>query len=170
MRSKKWRAVVERFGLRIEICFGPVTDQEAIAWEIEQITKEDTFTTCYSTEEGTNIRCNFTRGGDGASGYKHTESHKTRMKIVLKGRTGHIWTDEERQRASDTRKGVPKRSKENYGKNRKRAVQQLDTQGNVIAEFNSAVQARDVLGISNVLISVHCHNKVPNPLWRFKRV
>lgn len=85
-RSRKWKAVVARYGLRIEICFRPGTDQAAMAWEIENISKEDTFTTSYSTMNGTDIRCNFTRGGDGAAGYKHTEEMKERLRRAHLGK------------------------------------------------------------------------------------
>jgi hypothetical protein len=80
MRSKKWCAVAERYGLRIEVCVGPFTDQEAIAWEIEYIAKEGTFTTSYSTKGGTDIGCNFTHGGDGASGYVFPK--EVRLKLL----------------------------------------------------------------------------------------
>lgn len=84
-RSRKWHAVVNRYGLRVEVCIGPVSDEEAIEWEIKNISLEDTFTTSYSTESGQNIRCNFTRGGDGAAGYRHTAKHKAHISNVLRG-------------------------------------------------------------------------------------
>ena len=85
-RSTKWKAVVKRFGLRIEICLGPVSDNEAIAWEIATIAKENTFTTSYSTLGGTDVKCNFTHGGDGAAGYKHTPETAERIRLYHVGR------------------------------------------------------------------------------------
>ena len=84
-RSHKWRAVMNCYGLRVEVCLGPVSDVEAIEWEIKNISLEDTFTTSFTTEDGKNIRCNFTRGGDGAAGYRHTVQHKTYIAQVLRG-------------------------------------------------------------------------------------
>jgi hypothetical protein len=84
-RSRKWQTVARRYGFRVEVCLGPVSDAEAIAWEINNIAAEDTFTTSFTTEGGKNIRCNFTRGGDGALGYRHTVQHKMHIAQVLRG-------------------------------------------------------------------------------------
>jgi hypothetical protein len=169
-RSKKWCAVVERFGLHVEICVGPITDCEAISWEIRNIETEDTFTTSYSTKEGTDIRCNFTRGGDGAAGYKHTDAHKTYIGRISKGRPGRKWTDEERARMSELRRGVPKPKgfAETVGKRRRRPVQQLDESGNVIVEFESGISASRATGLSPAAISMHCQGKRDLQLWRFR--
>ncbi len=67
-RNHKWHAIVKRFGIRIEICIGPVTNSEACDWEIEQIEKEGTFSIVHSHNDVEHIGCNFTKGGDGSSG------------------------------------------------------------------------------------------------------
>ncbi len=73
-RNHKWRSVVERFGLRIEVCLGPVTNFEACCWEIEQISKEQTYSTNHSHNDAQNIGCNFSFGGEkSAIGYKQSE-------------------------------------------------------------------------------------------------
>jgi len=78
-RNKKWNNVSKRFGLRVEICVGPFSNNEAIEWEISNIIAEDTFTTSWETENGSNIRCNFTHGGDGATGHFVSDDAKRRI-------------------------------------------------------------------------------------------
>ncbi len=72
-RSHKWHAIVKRFGLRVEECIGPVTNEEACAWEIESIAKEKTFSVDHS-HDSPDIGCNFTLGGDqGTPGVKRPD-------------------------------------------------------------------------------------------------
>ena len=70
-RNHKWHAIVKRYGLRVDVCFGPVTNEEACTWEIEQIEKENTFNVNHSHEEQLNIGCNITKGGEGVVGHRH---------------------------------------------------------------------------------------------------
>lgn len=77
-RNHKWHAVVKRFGLRVEVCVGPMTNEEACAWEIKQIARWGTFSTDHS-HDSDNIGCNFTHGGDGSSGC--VPSVETRRKM-----------------------------------------------------------------------------------------
>jgi hypothetical protein len=72
-RNHKWHAIVERYGLRVEICIGPVIDEEACAWEIAAIAEMGTFTTNHVHDDPIDIGCNLTRGGDGVAGYKFTD-------------------------------------------------------------------------------------------------
>jgi hypothetical protein len=37
-RGKKWHAIVERLGLRVEECAGPMTNRRACTWEIQYTT------------------------------------------------------------------------------------------------------------------------------------
>lgn len=108
-RSAKWRAVVARLGLRVEVCVGPVTDREAIAWEVENIKFEGTFTTSYSTNEGTDIGCNFTLGGDGASGYVFTSEALAKLSGANNHQYGKPSANKGksfRMQPEDTAKGV----------------------------------------------------------------
>lgn len=70
-RNHKWHAIVKRYGLRVEICYGPVTNEEACTWEIDNILKEGTFTINHSHDDPIDIGCNFTKGGEGVSGFHH---------------------------------------------------------------------------------------------------
>lgn len=72
-RNHKWHAIVERFGLRVEICIGPSTNEEACIWEIENIAKEHTFSLNHH-HHADDIGCNFTTGGDtGTPGVKRPD-------------------------------------------------------------------------------------------------
>ena len=84
-RNHKWRAVTKRLGLRVEVCIGPVTDAEACAWEIEQITQEGTFSQCHD-HDSDDIGCNFTRGGEGVAGCVWSQSRRERVSVCLKDR------------------------------------------------------------------------------------
>lgn len=81
-RNHKWHAIVQRYGLHVEICVGPITHKEACAWEIEHILREDTYTTNHSHYDPIDIRCNFTKGGEGGEGgVGHVVSLELRKQI-----------------------------------------------------------------------------------------
>ena len=63
-RNHKWHDIVKRLGLRVEICVGPVINEEAIAWEITNIIEMKTFTTNHSHDDTDDVGCNLTRGGE----------------------------------------------------------------------------------------------------------
>lgn len=87
-RSSKWHAIVDQYGLRVEICIGPVTNEEALKWEIENIALMDTYTINRCHHDPLDIRCNFTKGGDGG--------------------VGHVVPDDARKRIGDAQRGKPK--------------------------------------------------------------
>jgi hypothetical protein len=72
--NHKCGGIAKRYGIHIEVCIGPITHEEACAWEIEEITKENTFTTNHSHDDLANIGCNFTKGGEGVVGYCEPKS------------------------------------------------------------------------------------------------
>ena len=84
-RNHKWHAIVKRYGLRIEVCVGPVFNEEACTWEIEQIAVMQTFTINHSHDDQDDIGCNLTKGGEGTAG--RFASDETREKI-RKSKTG----------------------------------------------------------------------------------
>lgn len=69
-RNHKWHAIVKRYGLRVEVCTGPVTNDEACAWEIAEILREETFSESHSHDDPKDIGCNLTRGGGGVVGVR----------------------------------------------------------------------------------------------------
>lgn len=87
-RNKKWHKIVSIFGLRVEICIGPITNEEAISWEIENIDKEKTYTKqyYYSSDGNSDIGCNFTTGGEGSLGFIFTEEQRLHMREAKLGK------------------------------------------------------------------------------------
>ncbi len=103
-RSHKWHAVVKRFGLRVEVCVGPVTNEEACAWEVEQIAQMKTFSTCFKHDTD-DIGCNFTLGGEGATGRVHSEEAKRKIR---EARAKQVIPVESHKRSAEKRKGKPR--------------------------------------------------------------
>lgn len=75
-RNHKWHAIVKRYGLRIEICVGPISNKDVCCWEIEWIAKENTYSNNHSHVDSNDIGCNLTKGGEGTVGYKHSTAYK----------------------------------------------------------------------------------------------
>src|SRR4051812_11589362 len=67
-RNHKWRAISKRFGLRVEVCVGPIEHFDACFWEIDNIKVMGTYSTNHSHDDPNDIGCNFTFGGEGGSG------------------------------------------------------------------------------------------------------
>ena len=111
-RNHKWHAIVKRYGLRVEICIGPVTNEEANRWEVEQIVGEGTFTTNHSHDDPNDIRCNFTKGGEGISGWIHSEESKRKNsesnKISTAGEKNGMFG---KHHSEETRKKIGEKSR-----------------------------------------------------------
>ncbi len=90
-RNHKWYAISSRLGLRVEVCIGPVTNEEACAWEIEWIARENTFSTNHSHTDDADIGCNFTKGGEGTSGHKVINSPEARRKMSIAHKGKPTW-------------------------------------------------------------------------------
>jgi len=84
-RNHKWRAIVKRHGLRVEVCIGPVTNEEACVWEIEQIAAMGTFSTNHSHDDLSDIGCNLTRGGEGGMGRPVSQITREKIASAQKG-------------------------------------------------------------------------------------
>lgn len=113
-RNHKWHAIVKRYGIRIEMCKGPVTNEEACAWEIEQIEFESTFSINHSHDDSSDINCNFTRGGEGSIGCVPNDETRQKMSHSHVGNTsGHACagkskSEAHKQAISNALKGNPK--------------------------------------------------------------
>ncbi len=155
-RNHKWHAVVRRFGLRVEICVGPVTNQEACAWEIEQIVREGTFSECHA-HDAEDICCNFTRGGDGVEGYKHSFATLKRMSrsisLANRGRKHTV------------------RSRLNMSNAHKKPVQQLSKADlHVVASYTSITEASMDTGACAQSIGLVCRGLLCSAggfIWRY---
>lgn len=99
-RNHKWHAIVKRLGLHVEVCVGFKCDnhdhdysngkkcpanEEACAWEIENIALMGTFSTNHSHNDLVDIGCNFTKGGEGLTGYIWTPEHRINVIAAMKG-------------------------------------------------------------------------------------
>lgn len=82
-RNHKWHAIVKRFGIHVEICVGPITDDAAFQWEIENIASERTFSAIHE-HDCDDIGCNFTIGGDGVVGRRQTAAERALRSQRLK--------------------------------------------------------------------------------------
>ncbi len=131
-RNHKWRAIVARFGLRVEVCVGPLmTLDEINAWEIEHIAKEGTFTTNHSHDDVNDIGCNFTKGGGGTVGWKPSKERCQQQSEMMKGKPK---SEEHRQKLRDANKGKrsPLRGRKQSLEQRQRTSEAL--RGHVISE------------------------------------
>lgn len=81
-RNHKWHSVKKRFGLHVDVCVGPMTNEKACAWEIEWIVRENTFSTNHSHDDPNDIGCNFTRGGEGSVGRIRSAEERHRNSVA----------------------------------------------------------------------------------------
>ena len=92
-RNKHWSNITNKTKYSVEILYNNLTEDVANLVEIGLITK-------YKSQ-GINL-CNVTIGGDGASGYKHTEETKT---VMAKKKIWRKLTEEHKQKISQSSKG-----------------------------------------------------------------
>lgn len=97
-RNHKWHHNVKRLGLRVEVCIGPVTEDEAWTWEKENIKLMGTRSNNHVHNDDTDIGCNFTDGGEGGSG--RVKSLEERAKLS-KAHLGKKHTAETRAKLSE---------------------------------------------------------------------
>ena len=81
-RNKKHTWVTKQHGQQRTIIFETDIREYAIAREIELIKELDTFNP--NIKDYTDIRCNRTRGGEGAPGYKFTSEQRQRQASAIK--------------------------------------------------------------------------------------
>jgi len=102
-RSKKWKAVVAQEGdYKVEVLAQWETEKEAFEHEIFLIE-------CFKSM-GANL-VNVSKGGYGASGYRHTEEYIEYMKSIMSGSSnsffGKIHSDATKQKISLAKKAKP---------------------------------------------------------------
>lgn len=108
-RSHKWNAVSQRYGVRVEVCIGPVTNDEACSWEIEQIATMGTFSTCHSHNDPNDIGCNFTKGGGGSVGTPRPDvSARMKIRIIDEETKRRLCKNLENKVWARSRKGLPR--------------------------------------------------------------
>lgn len=109
-RNHKWHAIVKRFGFRVEVCVGPLTNEEVCAWEIENIALMGTFSTNHSHDDPNDIGCNFTKGGEGTVGRLVSSETREKISAAQRGELsswyGRKHTDESKRKVSEKKLGV----------------------------------------------------------------
>lgn len=116
-RSNHWKNIVKSVGYKVEIIEDNLTPDEAKE-------KEKYYISLYGRKDlGLGTLCNFTDGGDGTLGHRHTEEWKKNASERMKGELNSIhkkvFTDEDRIKMSESRRGR-KHSEETLNKLRGR--------------------------------------------------
>lgn len=142
-RNRKHASVSRRYGRRRTLVFESDDHDEILAEESRLVALHKTFTTSYDDHD---IGCNFTMGGDGTYGYKHSE--ETRAILSLRAATRAPQTEETQERKSTSLK----RSWE--GRKRwTRRIAQYTLEGEFIREFSSIKEAAAIVGCPSNRIS-----------------
>lgn len=163
-RNQHWRNIVAKYGYTIVIEKANLSDGEAATYEIELI-----------ASIGRENLCNKTDGGDGMSGYIHTDEGKRKISEAHKGKPrpvesvekmraakrGKKLSEETKRKMSEARKGR-KHSDEAIAKMRQKAlIRHPDTIAKQVAantgQKRSAV-ARANMANSQKGIAVECSN------------
>lgn len=113
VRNKKHHDVATTYGLRRVVVFSSDNEQDVFSKEIELIATHKTYV--YENREVNPLACNFTRGGDGSSGFKHTLH--TRELLRERARQRQPISEETRQRLVNSHIGI-KRTPESIEKSR----------------------------------------------------
>ena len=103
-RNQYWQRIASKHGFEVKIVVSNLDEELAFLAEAECID-------LYRRNECCLV--NMTDGGEGASGYKHTEKHRQSMigndywkNMKSNGFKGKTHSDEQKQKWSETRKGV----------------------------------------------------------------
>ena len=122
-----------------------------------------------------NISYNLSNGGDGTSGIKMSEANRKRISELHKGNKyslGRIQSKEEREKRRISNLGK-KRSIETIKKlsdSSKKKVYRYSLDGKYIDEYDSALDAQNILGINRAKIGACCLFKRKSAggyIWRF---
>lgn len=98
-RNRKHRYVRSTFGYRREVVLVSNNETECFRKEVELIAEHHTFV---NDEQASDVACNFTRGGEGVSGWHPSEKTRKQISETLAGRTRSI---EHRENISNGKRG-----------------------------------------------------------------
>ena len=84
-RNRKHEVISKKFGFNRTIILETRDENFAFEKEIELIKSLDTFNPDF--RDFNDLRCNLTNGGDGASGYRHSEESKKKMSLIASNRS-----------------------------------------------------------------------------------
>lgn len=96
-RSDWWKRTAEKHGFIVEIAFENLSEEESLQCEKDTILEFRYFN---------HPLVNMTDGGEGASGYKHTEEHRKRVSEAWKGKKFSASHCLAISRAASKRKGI----------------------------------------------------------------
>lgn len=95
-RNKLWKNIANK-GYEVEVLF------EDLTWE-QAVEKEKEFISLYGRQDlGLGTLANFTNGGDGTLGYKHTEETLKKKSLSM---TGFKHSEESKNKISNANKGA----------------------------------------------------------------
>jgi hypothetical protein len=95
-RNQHWHNIVNSSGFTVRILVEDMSEELAFALEIERIRE--------LREQGVPI-VNYTDGGDGASGYKHTDEARAKISAKKTGVKLEPFSEEHKQKMSEAAKG-----------------------------------------------------------------
>jgi hypothetical protein len=137
-RNSFWKKIVAKHDYEVEIIIDNLSESESLKKEIEFIKLYKKFGYC---------EANFTDGGDGVSGYKHTKKMKLEMSKKLKGNKynlgnkrsketklkmskklkGKVRSDETRRKISESKKNITYETRRKMSQARKLVVYSKET-------------------------------------------
>jgi hypothetical protein len=161
-RNRYWHNTVNKHGFSVRFLVKNVDEEFALLAEQERIDQ--------LRKLGVNL-CNLTSGGEGVTGYKHTEETRKLLSSVHAGRKISKWLSE---KFSKLRKGIPKTeetkkkiSESNKGKKRSAETRQRISNAKGVpvvcvetgVEYKSAVEASQKTGVYRTSITAACVGK-----------
>jgi hypothetical protein len=180
-RGKYWKNYVSKYGIPVvELLYENLEEEEAFTLEkqlIQALGRRDL---------GTGILVNSTDGGEGCSGYRHSEEVRQKMNASRRGspggNKGKTWTQKNKREKNlikgkyKTRKDKGKtfnseiKEKMKEGKrNKTKKVLQFDLQNNLIKEWRSAADAIDSTGLSGIYNCLTGISKQSGKfIWKYK--
>ena len=139
-RNKFWENYVNKYGFEVELISENLTRKQAEKIEISLIADLGR----RQIDEGGTL-VNRSSGGEGSTGYTHTEEFKQKMSEDRKGKC----TRKEKQLSKETKEKISKSlvgRETTWGK----PVLQFDKKGNFIAEYKSSNEAKRITGAKNI--------------------
>lgn len=143
-RNYAWKGIVEKHGVRRELIMGSF-DNDFICEEEMRLIRE-------LRTRVENGGANFTDGGEGSVGWHPSDETRAKITRSLTGKMagekhplfgiGH--TNAAKQKMSQTRAGMPQPWK-------RKAVEQLNEMGEVVAQYSSVREAKQATGLSEII-------------------
>ena len=184
-RNRHHTFVAKHLGIRREVILETHDELTAFEVKIQKIVELDTFDPSYKLTL-TNIRCNKTKGGEGASGFclsspRPSITDVTRRRLSESHR-GKVFTNDHCEKLRESAKRRPSKSQETRTKisaskrgvsnvRLQKCVTQCDIKGNVINTWSSLTKACIATGFACSCISHAANKRVESYngfIWRFE--